>query len=359
MNTIPLILAGGKGERFWPLSRSSRPKQLLPLFSSQTMIEETVIRVKKFCTKNAKPLVVTGKDCASGINAVLKGKHSVDRIVEPQGKNTAPAIALAAAWMQKKYGDAVMLVVSADHAIAPQTAFFASVKEAVRLATENDALVVFGVRPTRPDVGYGYINITKQIAQKKDISSYIVNGFVEKPTLAVAKKYLRSGKYLWNSGMFVWKVSVILEAFKKYMPDLYGQVMAASKANFSKKAIETFYGSCVKESIDYGIMEQSKNIAAVAGSFFWDDIGSWDSMSRVHKQNAKGTVSVGATVLEAECDKSIIYNSSKKAVAAIGLNDIALVVTDDAVLAIARPLLPDLKKYLAAMKDAKFPAELF
>ena len=359
MKTIPLILAGGKGERFWPLSRSSKPKQLLPLFSTKTMIEETIARVNGFCPKGANPLVVTGRDCAKGINSVLSKNHTCDFIIEPVGKNTAPAIALAARWMQKKYGDVTMLVVSADHAIAPQPEFNTSVRAAVALAQATESLVVFGIRPSRPDVGYGYINIGAKVNVAGKVDCYKVKRFVEKPTMTVARKYMKSGAYLWNSGMFVWKVSTILSEVKKHMPVLYGQVEKAAKANFSKSAIETFYATCDKESIDYGIMEKSSKIAAVAGTFFWDDIGSWDSMSRVHKQNKNGTVAIGATVLEDGCKNTIVHNSSSKAVAAIGLDNVAIVVTPDAVLAIARPLLPQIKKYLAIMKDKKFPAELF
>jgi mannose-1-phosphate guanylyltransferase len=358
MKTIPVILAGGKGERFWPLSRSYRPKQVLPLFSPKTMIEETIARVTAACG-GTTPLVVTGKDCAAGIKKALPDRLVYDCIVEPVGKNTAPAIALSAAWIRARYHDAVMLVASADHAIAPVRSFVSAVRSAVSVARADNSLVVFGIPPTRPDVGYGYINIGKKLSSKNGTACHAVRRFVEKPSQAVARQYMKSGKYLWNSGMFVWKVSVILEEFQRHMPVLYQQVCTAEKAGFTKRSIDAFYGACEKESIDYGIMEKSRRIVAVKGMFFWDDIGSWEAMARIHPKNKNGTVVIGSSVLESDCMDSIVYNASPLHVASIGITDTVLVVTPDAVLAIARPLLPEIKKYLGMMKDKKFPQSLF
>lgn len=323
------------------------------------MIEETLLRIRSVSSAGAKPLVITGRDCAAGIRGALGRRFAFDSIVEPVGKNTAPAVGLAAAWMRSCYGDAVMLVVSADHAIAPVGAYVKAVRAAVAVAQETDSLVVFGIRPARPDVGYGYINIGKALSGKNGVPCYAVLRFVEKPTLAVAQRYMKSGKYLWNSGMFVWKVSVILDEFKRHMPHLYEQIQEAERAGFSKRGLEKFYGTCIKESIDYGIMEKSSRIVAVCGTFFWDDIGSWDSMTRVHKTNNEGTVTVGHDIFERGGKNCIVYNTSKRAVASVGLDDTVLVVTPDAVLAISRPLLPDLKKYLGLMKEKKFPKSLF
>ena len=358
MMIVPCILAGGRGERFWPLSQSSRPKQLLPLAGNKTMIEETLARARAACGR-ARPLVITGQKCAAGMRRALAGRFAYDCIVEPAGKNTAPAIALGAVWMRRRYGEAVMLVASADHAIAPEKSFVKAVRCAAGLAGRTGSLVVFGIRPTRPDTGYGYINIGKALSRKGDVASYHVKRFVEKPSAAVARRYVQSGSYLWNSGMFVWKVSVILSELARHMPDLYRQACAAEKAGFSRRAIDTFYRTCVRESIDYGIMEKSSRIAAIAGTFFWDDIGSWEAMTRIHAKNKKGTVSIGPYLFEKESTNSIIYNASPLHVASIGLDNTALVVTPHAVLAIARPLLPEIKKYLGMMKDRKFPDKLF
>ena len=361
MKVIPVILAGGIGERFWPLSRSSTPKQLLPLISSKSMIEETLSRVGPFCKKGARPLIVTGKKIAGQIKKRISSTIICDYIVEPVGKNTAPAVAIAAAWISRKYGeDSVMVVLSADHAISPKKKFTDAVNYAIKLAYSRNTLIVFGIPPSRPDTGYGYIHLDKKLDRTGSLESYIVKRFVEKPSLKKAKQYLASKKYLWNSGMFVWKASVILEEFKQYMPAIHKGVIRASKQGLNQKAINTFYQTCEKESIDFGIMERSQRVAAVKGVFKWDDLGSWESLSRVLPQDTKKTTISGKRIYEQECRKTIIANSSDITVAAIGLEDTVVVTVDDAVLVISRDKLPQLKNYLAELKaNSQFPRKLF
>lgn len=361
MKVVPVILAGGIGERFWPYSRSSMPKQLLPIVSSKSMIEETFSRIGPFCKKGSKPLIVTGKDMVRKIKKSLSDSVAYDCIVEPVGKNTAPAVAIAAAWINKKYGsDTVMVVLSADHAISPKEAFYDAVKYAIELAHSRDKLIVFGIQPSRPDTGYGYILLDKKLDQSGTIKSHIVKRFVEKPTSKKAQQYLALKKYLWNSGMFVWKVSVILEEFRQHMPLIYKGVLTAGKGDFSQKAIDIFYHSCQKESIDYGIMERSQRVAAVEGVFQWDDLGSWESLSRVLSKNKKQTTTSGKRIYENECQRSIVVNNSDLTVAAIGLTDTVVVTVNDAVLVIARDKLPALKKCLTEMKNnPTIPRKLF
>jgi len=361
MKTVPIILAGGIGERFWPLSRSSMPKQLLPLISSKSMIEETLSRVGPFCKKGTRPLIVTGNKIAGQIRKKLSSSVTCDYIVEPVGKNTAPAVAIAAAWIGKKYGeDSVMVVLSADHAISPKKEFTDAVSYAIKLASSLNTLIVFGIPPSRPDTGYGYIQLDKKLEKSGRLESYIVKRFVEKPDLKTAREYLASKKYLWNSGMFVWKVSVILEEFRQYMPAILKGVKLAAKQGLNRKAINTFYRTCEKESIDFGIMERSQRVAAVRAAFTWDDLGSWESLSRVLPQDEKQTTVSGKRVYERECKKTIIANSSDKTVATIGLDNTVVVTVDDAVLVISRDKLPQLKNYLAELKtNSQFPRKLF
>ena len=361
MKTVPVILAGGVGERFWPLSRSSMPKQLLPLISNRSMIEETLSRVGPFCKKGTRPLIVTGKKIAGQIKKKISSSITCDYIVEPVGKNTAPAVAIAAAWISRKYGeDSVMVVLSADHAISPKKKFTDVVNYAIKLAYSRNTLIVFGIQPSRPDTGYGYIHLDKKLDRTGSLESYIVKRFVEKPSLKKAKQYLASKKYLWNSGMFVWKASVILEEFKQYMPAIHRGVIRASKQGLNQKAINTFYRTSEKESIDFGIMERSQRVAAVKGVFKWDDLGSWESLSRVLSQDKKQTTVSGKRVYEQECKRTIIANSSDMTVAAIGLDDTVVVTVDDAVLVISRDKLPQLKNYLTELKaNSQFPRKLF
>jgi mannose-1-phosphate guanylyltransferase len=360
MNVVPVILAGGIGERFWPLSRSSRPKQLLCLISRRTMAEETLSRVKAIMSGKAAPLVVTSSAIAGKLRAAIPKKWGYDTIVEPVGRNTAPAVAIAAAWVQARYGDSVMVVLSADHNIRPKNEFIRAAKFAVHLAIQQNRLVVFGIKPNRPETGYGYIQLGKQLDKQENVVGYNVVRFVEKPTVQKAKQYIRSGNYMWNSGMFVWKTSVILEEFKSYMPALYDLTQAAARKGFSNEAINRFYKECEKESIDYGIMEHSKRVSAAVGAFEWDDIGSWEYAGRVYGQSESGNTLVGKGIYEKDCRNTIVVNKSPLAVASIGLDNIVVVATDDAVMVVKRELLPDLKKYLVDMKkNGRLPKSLF
>ncbi|MGA2508518.1 MAG: sugar phosphate nucleotidyltransferase [Chitinispirillaceae bacterium] len=360
MRTIPVILAGGIGERFWPLSRSSHPKQLLPLTSRRTMIEETFGRARALQTRGVVPLVMTGKPIASRMKALLSGKRRYDLIVEPVGKNTAPALALAASWIESRYGESIMVVLPADHRVKPTKAFVKAVRYACFLADAHNRLVVFGIRPTRPETGYGYLLLGKETSNGKGVKSHAVSRFIEKPDAALAARCCGSSSYRWNSGMFVWKTSVFLQEVKAHMPGLFSLAGEAARGGFSLKAIDRFYRAAGKESVDYGIMEHSRRVSAVTGVFQWDDIGSWDSLARISRGNKAGTVLVGDRIFEQGCSKSIIVNPSSHALAVIDCPETAVVATDDAILVIARSSLPDLKRYLAEMKKSgKFPSRLF
>ena len=360
MTIVPVILAGGIGERFWPLSRSSMPKQLLRIISHKTMAEETLSRVTSLCARGTKPLIITGKPMAKKIKTMVSSKYRYDVIVEPVGKNTAPPVALAAAWIQARYGEAAMVVLSADHDIRPKQAFLQAVRAGVDLAKHTDNLVVFGIRPSRPDTGYGYIQMGKKILDTKGVEGFVVKRFIEKPSIEKARSFLDSGKYMWNSGMFIWRTSVILEQFRKYMPELYKLVKTVAAKRFSVDGINRFYQLCEKESIDYGIMENAPNVCAIVGSFCWDDIGSWESMERLYGKNSAGTTVVGKNIYQKDCCGSIVVNKSPLAVATIGLSNAVVVTTGDSVLVIDRSKLPDIKKYITDMKkEGNLPEKLF
>lgn len=360
MNIVPVILAGGIGERFWPLSRSSRPKQLLPLISRRSMLEETLARTAKVTGPTARPLIVTGRSLAPRIRTVLGRRNKCDYICEVEGKNTAPAVALAAAWLEKKYGPVIMLVLSADHAITPYNEFVRAVNVAAHRAETDKSLVVFGIQPSRPDTGYGYIEIDGTADFEATVSSHKVKKFVEKPNWKNAVAFSQSGRHFWNSGMFVWRTDVILEQFKTFAPQIYRHVHKAQAAGFARAAIDTFYGAVPKESVDYAIMEKAHDVVMVAGRFLWDDVGSWESVGRIHPGNAFHTSVTGKRIYESGCKDSIIVNNSLRTVAAIGLENIVLVTTEDAVLALPRSELPNIKTHLAALKTRRdIPAKLF
>ena len=357
---VPVILAGGIGERFWPLSRSSHPKQLLPLISSRTMIEETFSRTGAIQSDGVVPLVITGGRIASRMKALLSSRWHYDLIVEPVGKNTAPAIALAAAWIQARYGESIMVILPADHLIRPQRAFATAVRRACTLAGKDNRLVVFGVPPSRPEIGYGYLLLGPCQGSVSGVQWHNVSRFIEKPDAETARRYCKKSSYRWNSGMFVWKTSVLLEEAGRYMPQLLAQVLEAEKAGFSKKAISRFYAAAEKQSIDYGIMERSSRVSAVVGGFEWDDIGSWEALPRIYGIDRSGSTVSGDRIFHQACSNSILVNRSQHAVCAIGCSDIAVIATGDAVLVAHRSQLPDLKKYLVEMKrSGHFSSRLF
>jgi mannose-1-phosphate guanylyltransferase len=364
--TVPVILAGGIGERFWPMSRSSSPKQLHAIGADKSMLEETLARVRECCLGDGdvKPMLITGAGIAQKVRAALGDGANVEIISEPVGKNTAPAIAIAAAVVNKRYGgDAVMIVASADHAIKPVSDFVNAVNCAVEVARKRGGLIVFGIKPSRPETGYGYIELGDGIdinASSQNCTAFNVKRFVEKPSAENAKMFMESGRFLWNSGMFVWKASTILDEFRQHMPELYGQAMDAAEKGFSEDAINEFYDVCCKESIDFGIMEKAGRVSVVCGSFFWDDLGSWEALSRVYGSDGDGTTVAGPLVYESDRTDSLIINKSTRTLAAVGLQNVAVVAVDDAVLVIDRSRLPDLKKYLSEIKGCgKFPENLF
>jgi len=285
-----------------------------------------------------------------------------------------------------------MVIVSADSAIKPVHEFTKAVNRAIELARARGGLVVFGIKPSRPETGYGYIELGDQLhinvgeVVNKNINtinsnvnndinsingnvndnntgvceSFEVKRFVEKPDAENAVKFMESGKFLWNSGMFVWTAAAILNEFRQHMPDLYAQATDAAKKGFSSEAINEFYSVCRKESIDFGIMEKAERVSVVRGNFFWDDLGSWESLSRVYGSNDRGTTVAGPLIYEEDCSDSLVINKSPRTLAAIGLQNVAVVAVDDAILVIDRSRLPDLKKYLSEIKGSgKFPKELF
>ncbi|MBN2188294.1 MAG: mannose-1-phosphate guanylyltransferase [Chitinispirillaceae bacterium] len=360
MKTVPVILAGGIGERFWPLSRSSRPKQLLALASRRTMIEEAFSRARTVQSRGVRPLLLTGELIASPAKKLLAEKGRFDMIVEPAGRNTAPAIALAAGWLQERYGDSIMVVLPADHLVTPAGAFAEAVRCACLLAGEQERLVVFGVRPTRPETGYGYIQLGRKTGSHGGIPGREVLRFIEKPDAARAARLWRSASHLWNSGMFVWKTSVILREVKTHLPALFSLVQKASRSGFSRKAIGRFYAAAQSISIDYGIMERSRRVIAVIGKFHWDDIGSWEAMPRLYGSGPAGTTSTGSRIFEQGSRDCIIVNRSPHALAVIGCSGAAIVATEDALLVCSRAQLPYLKRHLAGMKKCgTFPSRLF
>ncbi|MDE5834378.1 MAG: NTP transferase domain-containing protein [Ruminococcus sp.] len=347
MKITAVIMAGGKGERFWPKSRESHPKQFLSLTDDgETMIQKTVNRIN--------PLVQT-EDIFIVTNACYK--HLVieqlpdippeNVLAEPYGRNTAPCIAFATAVIKKKYGNAVMLVLPSDHLIKYENIYTRTLCNAIVTATEDNNLVTIGITPTYPETGYGYINFGEESG-----NAYKVERFVEKPDLRTAKKYLSSGKYLWNSGMFVWQVSAIEERFRTLMPEVFAgaeKIGQSFGTDSFEETLETEYNKFPSESVDFGIMEKSENIYTIPGSFGWDDVGNWLAIERINETDDNQNYIEGDVITE-NCRRTTIC-AGKRLISAVGIEDIIIVDTDDAVLVCSKNNTQDVKKIIARLKE--------
>ena len=328
-----VIMAGGKGERFWPKSRMNMPKQFLSLTDDgKSMIQHTVERLKGLVDIQ-NMYIVTNEIYKDLVLEHIPDIPKENIIIEPVAKNTAPCIGLAAIHIAKKNPDSKMIILPSDHLIKFNEIFIDTLKIALDVVEKGDNLATIGITPNYPETGYGYINFTKGESFKDSANIYEVLRFVEKPNLEKAKEYLTSGQYLWNSGMFVWKASTILKNFKEYLPEIYEGLQKIGKSINTGKYEEVLkkeFLNLPSESIDYGIMEKAKNIYVIPGNFGWDDVGSWLSLERINKTNQDGNVITGNVI--SIKTKNTIIQGSDKLIATIGLEDIVVVDTDDVTL---------------------------
>ena len=346
MKTYAVIMAGGGGTRFWPLSRKETPKQLLNLSGKDAMVNETIARLCRVAQAE-NVFIVTNCTQAEKMTAVTAGRLPAENILqEPSARNTAACIGYAAMKILKACGDGVMVVTPSDAYIRDEAEYARILQTAIRAAEESGALVTVGITPTFPATGYGYIRFEGEGAVKK------VRKFVEKPDLETAKGYLASGEYVWNSGVFVWKVSVILEKFRTLLPDIYAdleKIAAAFGTPDEQKVLNEVYPNIRSISVDYGIMEKSDDILVVPGEFGWNDVGSWDMMNVLHKEDGNGNIALGdALVLESK--NTTVYAGSRL-VAVVGTDDLVVVETPDAVMVCPRSKAQDVKKLVDALKE--------
>ena len=346
MKTYAVIMAGGGGTRFWPLSRKETPKQLLNLSGKDAMVNETIARLCRV-SQAENVFIVTNCTQAEKMTAVTAGRLPAENILqEPSARNTAACIGYAAMKIAKTRGDGVMVVTPSDAYIRDEAEYARILQTAIRAAEESGALVTVGITPTFPATGYGYIRFEGEGAVKK------VRKFVEKPDLATAEQYVSSGDYVWNSGVFVWKVSVILEKFRTLLPDIYAdleKIAAAFGTPDEQKVLNEVYPNIRSISVDYGIMEKSDDILVVPGEFGWNDVGSWDMMNVLHKEDGQGNIALGdALVLESK--NTTVYAGSRL-VAVVGTDDLVVVETPDAVMVCPRSRAQDVKKLVDALKE--------
>lgn len=347
MEKYVLIMAGGVGSRFWPRSRKNLPKQLLNIFGQQTMIQETVERIRNF-VPSENILIITNKVQKAFVEEQLPFLPKENIVAEPVGRNTAPCIGLAAKLISQKSKDAVFVTLPADHLITDKKTFLATLSRAMEFAYHSKGLVTFGITPTRPDTGYGYINFDKSEVEEK---VYKVIRFVEKPDSEKAKSYLKSGDYSWNSGMFVWRADVILEEIKKFLPELFnGLDKLANSFNNNEfaKDLETFFNSINGISIDYGIMEKSEKVYMIKGEFDWSDVGSWETVYELSEKDENNNALIG-DIHTLKTKNSYIY-SPNKFISVIGLDNVVVIDTQDALLVCNRENVQEVKEAVEFLK---------
>lgn len=357
-----VILAGGSGTRFWPLSRHLYPKQLLRILGDKTLIQQTMDRVLH-CVPADRILISTNPAQADSIRFQLgewKEELSHNFVIEPEARNTAPAIALAAIELVRRDPDAVMLVLPADHVIKGDRKFQAAVVLGAELATEGH-LITFGIKPVRPETGYGYIqpNRRARLASRGGLVGYPVARFVEKPNAKTAARYLQAGNYYWNSGIFVWRASTILDELMRHQPALargMKKIGALEKSEAGANAAAQLYRRLTPVSIDRGVMECSSRAAMIPVDFAWSDVGSWSSLEEVAPRDQLGNV-VSGRVVDLESRDSILY-ADRRLVATIGLSGMVVVDTPDATLICPKTRSQDVKKVVEILKRQGAPEHL-
>lgn len=345
-----VIMAGGRGERFWPLSRIRRPKQFLKLTSDKTMLAETIERVGPLI-----PLshirIVTGESMTKLIAESYPDLGGAHLLTEPQARNTCLAIGLAAVHIQKEDPTGVMVVLSADHLIRPPEKLLAILSDACKVASRSDYLITLGIVPTRPDTGYGYIRLGDTFSSPEQSPINQVGAFVEKPKAALAQEYYYSRQYLWNSGMFVWSAQSILKAITSCKPDM-GSLLATYQQSIGtqneQRERERLYQEAESISIDYAVLEKAANVLVISADFVWDDIGSWNALDRYKSRDANNNVQVGQCLLF-DSFETIAYNDGQGIIATLGVSDLVIVRSGEITFVAHKTKVGEIKAVLAKL----------
>ena len=368
--TCAVLLAGGRGTRFWPRSRMRTPKQLLNIAGNETMLRETVARLEPIVPQR-NFWVVTNAEQSAAARRELRGVPSSQILAEPLGRNTAAAIGLAAIHLARVHGDALMAVLPADSYIGDAPRYRKLVRAALNLASERGNLVVLGVPPGRPETGYGYIERGGMFARPGGVAAYSVRRFTEKPALPVARKYLASGKYLWNAGMFFWRASTFLENLRRFLPGTHAALTELAKTIGTARyasALRRIYPRLKNISVDYAVMEPATRstsgvnarrdraagpprVFVIPAKVGWSDIGSWAAVYELLASKHGANVSAGP-FFSIDASGNYLW-SPKKFIAAIGVRDMVLVETDDAILLCPRERSQDVGRIVRWLEERK------
>ena len=346
-------MAGGIGSRFWPMSRTAFPKQFLDILNTgKTLIQQTYERYKKLVPEE-NIFIITSAEYVSIVKEQLPNVNEENILGEPSRKNTAPCVAYISFKLLKKDPNANLIVAPADHLITETSEFIKTSKKALDFVNHINAFVTLGIKPAYPNTGYGYIQ-HDTTAAAPDI--YKVKTFTEKPNAELAQTFIASGDFLWNAGIFIWKVKNIVTAFEKYLPEMY-EVFVAEKEKFNtkeeKEAIEQIYPQCTNISIDFGIMEKADNVYIIPSSFGWSDLGTWNSAWDNMERDYLGNAVAGKNVMIMDATKCMVHVENGKLVVLQGLDDFIVVDTKDALLICRKDKEQEIKEFVAEVKRHK------
>jgi mannose-1-phosphate guanylyltransferase len=345
MKLYALVLAGGSGERFWPLSRRALPKQLLRLISSRTLLEQTIARLDGLVAPE-RILILTNVEQEGSVRKTL-GKFPPENIIaEPSKRDTAAAVALGIGWVAARDHNATMIVLPADHVIEDTGAFQETIRIAVRAAQENNALVTIGIKPASPHPGFGYIEAGEEISD----GLHRVMRFREKPNVELAESFIRKGNFRWNAGMFAWTVPMILTEFNRHAPELARFISACSARDGFQTALRERFAKLPKISFDYAVMEKAEHVLVAQAKFDWDDVGSWQAVARYLKKDENGNAA-NCELTTLNATGNIVFDETGGNVALLGVNNFIVVRTRDAVLVCHRHDTEKIKNLVAKLPE--------
>jgi mannose-1-phosphate guanylyltransferase len=352
--TYALILAGGSGERFWPLSRRARPKQLLRLVSDNTLLEETVVRLEGFVPRECI-LILTNAEQEAAVRKLLTGFPKENIVAEPAKRDTAAAVALGTGWVAARDRSATMIVLPADHVIANRAAFQETLALAVDAAEETGELVTIGIKPTWACPGFGYIEHGEPVRLRKFNDKNVIHRVVrfrEKPNPDLAESFLRKGNFRWNAGMFVWSVPTVLSEFNRRAPELADFISQLRAQGKFEKALRERFSKLPRISFDYAIMEKADRVLVVEATFDWDDIGSWRAVANYFEKDEQGNAA-NCAVTAVDSTNNVIFDEDGTTIALLGIHNLIVVRTGDAVLICHRHQAENIKNLIG-----KLPPEL-
>jgi mannose-1-phosphate guanylyltransferase len=347
-------MAGGAGTRFWPKSRVAKPKQYLSLFGDQSLIQESVGRFAAFIPPESI-YVVSAKSQQAVLESQTTNLPKENLIFEPVGKNTLPAIGLAALFMAEKDSEGVMIVSPSDHLIQNNELFQQCIESAALIAEKEDGIVTIGISPKYPATGYGYVQTADEIQIGQSIRSFSVRRFVEKPNVEVATSYLNQGGFFWNSGIFVFKVSVFLKAVQEFAPELFADLMLIKEhigSESYESAVDQIYRKVTSISIDYGILEKATNVFLVQGDFVWNDLGSWEEVYKYDQKKDENQNATSGEVILIDTKNSYI-SAPDNLVALVGMDDVIVVQEGNTILVCKRDRAEDIKAVVGEITRRK------